>query len=533
MSSIIGLPKSSTYNKKIELQKSGSDKTATSAGKTEIRSGDGQTSSGVYVDSSKIHKQTVARLSGGGYQTSDGNALRASKYRRDQYNTEQYLNLQTSLNGELGEQGWNTDFWKNGGFQNTSFQPMSNNYAMLNQLSQENSIASMAVAGKELLNTISDVKDIFFGGDNTGKGASSDSKSVSAMQNADTESSLSAAISSAQTRQSALPDEITQKDSSVKELKGKTDGLKTSSENAKKAVDQNAADIKTTAANVKQDQSAVDSYQQSYDSLMNSANTATDEKTKADFKQKAEAVKAKLDQEKSKLTQDQSKLTELQGKTKDLQAKAANAKDDYDKNIKDIQSGEETISNMKEEQDKLKTEIPKQQARLTKLQNKDDKELAKVTKEVTDLTNDVTKLNSSGKTEKAQSKQAKLDKKKGDQAKLQKQQDIRKFPSEIIAGTEFKTGKSGGQDVYLVDGKEVSKADFDTKKKEATSGKKTDETDNGVEPKQPDNADNPKTPGKPEDALKDIPQDIRAKGDEAIREYAKDHNITLPPKDES
>ena len=68
--------------------------------------------------------------------------------------------------------------------------------------------------------------------------------------------------------------------------------------------------------------------------------------------------------------------------------------------------------------------------------------------------------------EQADKLKAEADKLKARKAELQKQKVIRELRSEMIGNTQFKSGTVAGKEIYVVDGNEVSKDEYNRKKTE-------------------------------------------------------------------
>lgn len=133
----------------------------------------------------------------------------------------------------------------------------------------------------------------------------------------------------------------------------------------------------------------------------------------------------------------------------------------------------------------MESEIPKQEKRLKNLKDKEDDELVKIDGKISNLTgkasnllnginvNDENSLSSKEikNKEQADKLKAEADKLKARKTELQKQKAIRGWRSDLIGNTQFKSGTFAGKEIYVVDGNEVSKDEYNRKKAELENQK--------------------------------------------------------------
>src|SRR5574344_2699036 len=207
--SIPGLAKSSTYSQKVILKPSS------------------DSSVGVRVSSNALKtKSTVFTSSGQTVTMSPGHALRSTRYAGT---SASHSALRTQLNGNSYDQGWNNqqnwnDYYSNSKYSNSTnamsqmqmLQQMQQMMGMqqMQQAQNLNSLSAIGTGMNNLFSAIGSAKEML--GADSGKGGTQAAQSVSDMQNATDESTLSTAINKADARAKALPAEISSKENSVK-----------------------------------------------------------------------------------------------------------------------------------------------------------------------------------------------------------------------------------------------------------------------------------------------------------------------------
>jgi len=309
--------------------------------------------------------------------------------------------------------------------------------------------------------------------------------SLAGMENAKDYTSLNAAITKAEADQAGITQKLSSADSALNTLKGQTDKLKLTADDAQADYDQNLSDIKSTTEALNSAKQELTSCQAAYDAVANLPEKDAQGNTISGVKEKKDAAKEKLEAAKEKVKEQNDKLSELKAQTDDLKQKAGDAKDAYDNNLKEIETKQKEIKQLESDQKEYKKEIPKQKKRLEELKKKEEKELTNVNTQVTNLQKEITKLSSKinvkdedgyskkdKKTkQKVDEKSSELEKLKQKQAELRRKDAIRKLtPETVINGIEFKTGAMpDGSTVYLVGGKEVIQNEYLNAKRNNTS----------------------------------------------------------------
>lgn len=359
------------------------------------------------------------------------------------------------------------------------------------------------------LNSSADVKgggNVKQGGNTGTSGDASKSSGIdqfAGMKNADTSAALSAAIDSAKAEQADIPKRNSQLQDTFANLKGQTDGLKKASDEAQAKLDKNTDDISKKSQEVTQQENTVKSYQDTYDAseksylqaqsayekapdmiteYVNGKPVMKPNPQKTELKIQAESAKVKMETARKNLEKAENdlnnlkgELEDLKGQTKGLEQTAGDAKDAYDKNLKDIKSTQAEIEQLTEKKTKLDSEIPKQEERLKKLQEKEDKELSSIDGKIGKAQEAFNKLSGSinvndanGLSDKEMKTKAKADEKQTEieqlkqrKADLNKMREMRNYTTEVVGGTQFKTGYSGGEKIYVTNGEIVSKEDYD------------------------------------------------------------------------
>lgn len=338
------------------------------------------------------------------------------------------------------------------------------------------------------------------GNDKTATTTSSSTKSLNEMKSADNSTALEAALSKATKDQAAIPEKISTASSELTQLKGQTAGLKGKYEEAQTTLDNHNKAISETSANVNELKGSVSTAETAYNvalqnldrlkAMQGSSSLTPEAKTALDInlrraEQEVTNKKTQLDKLNDSLEQKQQELKDLNAKTNDLKQAVGDAKDAYDKNLKDVETKQKEIDQLEQDKADLEKEIPKQKERLTKLQKKEDEELSTLGGKITKLSNEASNLinginvnDEDGLSKKDQKNKVKADKKNAEvdglkerQAKLQRQKAIRNLPIDNVPGnTQFKSGLAPtGEMMYVVDGKEVTKEEYEQKKAELMS----------------------------------------------------------------
>lgn len=356
--------------------------------------------------------------------------------------------------------------------------------------------------------------------------SSSSTKSLGEMKNASNSTELDAALTKARADKDAIPEKIASANSELSTLKGQTEKLKSDVSSSQENYDKKQKDVSEKSNVLSQKEGtekarqidvdkaglefdkAEQGYRQatanvsSLEALLsrmkpddpNYAATAKDladaktELAKADQKlkvanqAKSDAQKA-LDKAKEETKAAKEALETSKKELEEAKQVKKQAEEDLNKNIKEIDTKQAEVKQLEADKKELETEIPKQQTRLTNLQKKENNELTKIDGKISTLSNkasnllkginvnDEDGLSTKDKKNKAEADKlnTEADKLKERKAELEKRKAIKYLPSETIGNTQFKSGTVAGKEVYIVDGKEVSKDEFNRKKTELQS----------------------------------------------------------------
>lgn len=368
-------------------------------------------------------------------------------------------------------------------------------------------IAALSIAGLNALTGIvgefagststKEVKgtDKMTGGQGTPSTQTTSNTSLGEMKSADNSTALSAAIDKAQADSTAIPTKLQAANSELANLTGQTKDLEANMNKTAEDLKANTDAIKAKSGEINTLKNSViegckksyESSKSNYEALQNKYDSTIDPTMQRLIlpelniaKTMMEQAKAKLEDAEAKLETADAELKGLQEQTKGLDQAAGDAKDAYNTNLEDIKTKQNDIKQLEQDKKDFEKEIPKQQKRLDQMKQKEDKELTNVVNNITKLQGEIDKLRNSinvndenglskgeiKNKEKADKKQAELDKLKEKQADLQKRQAIRNLPTEHGAnGEQLKAGLlPDGSQVYLVNGKEVTKEQYDAAK---------------------------------------------------------------------
>ena len=193
------------------------------------------------------------------------------------------------------------------------------------------------------------------------------------------------------------------------------------------------------------------------------------------------ALEAELDKLKNKLEQAQ----------KEYEA-TEQARNDNKKAIKQLTEQQEKLTKQQQAKEK---EIEKLEKQLEKRLEKEQKEIERLNQEIYETGEKETASRDKGKTNRANrqdNRQQNLINKRDD---LEKSQAFACGNTEIVGGKTFQTARHNGNNIYAIDGKEVTEEEFKEGQYKALG----------------------------------IPDETIAKGKEEIQKYAEEHGITLPP----
>ena len=171
-----------------------------------------------------------------------------------------------------------------------------------------------------------------------------------------------------------------------------------------------------------------------------------------------------------------------------MKQSASDASNAATKNKSDIDAKQKELEQLQKDQKELDSEIIKQEKRLEELTKKENNELDGLTKEggkIAVLTSELSTLKGlvnvndtdgysyadKKKDAEIKDKQGELDKLNQRKAELQKRKAIREQEGDTYNGILFKSLMVAGQQLYIVDGKEVSQDEYNQKLDEAKKQK--------------------------------------------------------------
>lgn len=320
--------------------------------------------------------------------------------------------------------------------------------------------------------------------------------SLSEMKNADNTTTLEAAIEKAKTDQKAIPGRVSSAKADLSNLKNNQAGLDKKAEETKQALDANTAAIEKTSENINTLNNEIPGLETRKSSLegqisaaeATSQNGGTPTVNVSQLKQQLQQVTEQLDKKKEDLQKAQEDLKKYQGETDKLKQAASDASEAATNNKSGIDAKQKELEQLQKDQKELDSEITKQEKRLEELTKKENNELDGLTKsggKIDALTKDITKLKGSidlndedGYSEKDKKTDAKIKNKQGEldrlnqrKTELQKRKAIREQQGENHNGILFKSLNFAGQQLYIVDGKEVSQDEYNQKLDDAKKQK--------------------------------------------------------------
>lgn len=320
--------------------------------------------------------------------------------------------------------------------------------------------------------------------------------SLSEMKKADNTTTLQAAIGKAKADQGAMPGRISTAKADLSNLKNNQAGLDKKAEETKQALDANTAAIEKTSENINTLNSEIPGLETRKSSLegqisaaeATSQNGGTPTVNVSQLKQQLQQVTEQLDKKKEDLQKAQEDLKKYQGETDKLKQAASDASEAATNNKSGIDAKQKELEQLQKDQKELDSEITKQEKRLEELTKKENNELDGLTKsggKIDALTKDITKLKGSidlndedGYSEKDKKTDAKIKNKQGEldrlnqrKTELQKRKAIREQQGENHNGILFKSLNFAGQQLYIVDGKEVSQEEYNHKLDDAKKQK--------------------------------------------------------------
>lgn len=331
---------------------------------------------------------------------------------------------------------------------------------------------------------------------NTGSTNSSQTPSLSEMKNADNTTTLQAAIAKAKEDKGAMPGRISTAQADLSNLKNNQADLDQKAEETKQAFADNTNAIETTSANInklKEGITGLNTQKASLEKRIQDAELisqrgGTPMENVSQLKQQLQQVTEQLDKKKADLQKAQEDLKNYQDKSAELKQAASDASDAATKNKSDIDAKQKELEQLQKDQKELDSEIIKQEKRLEELTKKENNELDGLTKEggkIAVLTSELSTLKGlvnvndtdgysyadKKKDAEIKDKQGELDKLNQRKAELQKRKAIREQEGETYNGILFKSLMVAGQQLYIVDGKEVSQDEYNQKLDEAKKQK--------------------------------------------------------------
>ncbi len=331
---------------------------------------------------------------------------------------------------------------------------------------------------------------------NTGSTNSSQTPSLSEMKNADNTTTLQAAIAKAKKDQGAMPGRIDTAKADLSNLKNNQAGLDQKAVETKQAFDANTEAIKETSNKINKLRGGIKGLNTQKASLekriqdaeLISQRGGTPMENVSQLRQQLQQVSEQLDTAKADLQKAQDDLKTYQDKSAELMQAASDASDAATKNKSDIDAKQKELEQLQKDQKELDSEITKQEKRLEELTKKENNELDGLTKEdgkIAVLTSELSTLKGlvnvndtdgysyadKKKDAEIKDKQGELDKLNQRKAELQKRKAIREQEGETYNGILFKSLMVAGQQLYIVDGKEVSQDEYNQKLDEAKKQK--------------------------------------------------------------
>ena len=267
--------------------------------------------------------------------------------------------------------------------------------AMLSQLNSmygNNNVQQAKTSWSDVITLVTTGISSLIGGLSSEKGGKTDAAktvvssdpTLAAMQNAKTSDELTTAIGNATGQLNNVKSSISDGQAVLKDLQGKSSGLKTASDNATAAVQENATAISQKQGEVQNNinresasQMAMNAAQSQVDMLksqLSSAGPAAKAGIEASLRQAEEQLKLKTDQYNQAVEareQSQADLQNLQSQTEGLKNDEKTAKAAYEDNQQQIGAKQKEVSTLENQQKELTSGIETANQRLAELQKKD------------------------------------------------------------------------------------------------------------------------------------------------------------------
>ena len=268
--------------------------------------------------------------------------------------------------------------------------------AMLNQLNSmygNNNVQQPKTNWSDVITLVTTGLSSLFGGSGAEKGGKTDDAktvvssdpTLAAMQNAKTSDELSTAINNATGQLNNVKSSISDGQAVLKDLQGKSSGLKTASDNASAAVQENATAISQKQGEVQNNinresasQMAMNAAQSQVDMLesqLSSASPMAKAGIEASLAQAKEQLQLKTQQYEEAVKareQSQTDLQNLQSQTEGLKNDEKTAKAAYDDNQQQIGSKQKEVSTLENQQKELTAGIETANQRLNELKGNEE-----------------------------------------------------------------------------------------------------------------------------------------------------------------
>ena len=273
--------------------------------------------------------------------------------------------------------------------------------AMLNQLNSmygNNNVQQPKTNWSDVITLVTTGLSSLFGGSGAEKGGKTDDAktvvssdpTLAAMQNAKTSDELSTAINNATGQLNNVKSSISDGQAVLKDLQGKSSGLKTASDNASAAVQENATAISQKQGEVQNNinresasQMAMNAAQSQVDMLesqLSSASPMAKAGIEASLAQAKEQLQLKTQQYEEAVKareQSQTDLQNLQSQTEGLKNDEKTAKAAYDDNQQQIGSKQKEVSTLENQQKELTAGIETANQRLNELKGNEEQEIGR------------------------------------------------------------------------------------------------------------------------------------------------------------
>lgn len=270
--------------------------------------------------------------------------------------------------------------------------------AMLSQLNAmygNNNVQQAKTSWSDVITLVTTGLSSLFGASGAEKGGKTDAAktvvssdpTLAAMQNAKTPEELTSAIDTATGKLNNVNNSLTEGNAQLKDLQGKSSGLKTTWDNASTAVKENATAISQKQGEVSNNinrenasQMAMNAAQSQVDMLesqLSSAGPMAKAGIEASLAQAKEQLQLKTQQYEEAVKareQSQADLQNLQSQTEGLKNDEKTAKAAYDDNQQQIGSKQKEVSTLENQQKELTTGIETANQRLAELKGKDSKD---------------------------------------------------------------------------------------------------------------------------------------------------------------